>query len=117
VTAAEKRSIETRFMKSMEKTFAKVVSRTSLRREVKHMKSRYVDPHVVCPFYSYEESSVTRKIHCEGYRKGVYMQLYFEKKDLKKIHKKRFCIDANNYQKCPLYQGNIMRYREDNDDD
>ena len=78
------------------------------------MKSRYVDPYIVCPFYAYEESSTTRKLHCEGYRKGVHTQLYFASKELKKAHKKRFC--KKDYQNCPLYQGNSNHYREDDNE-
>ena len=76
------------------------------------MKSRYVDPYVVCPFYAYEEASTSRKIHCEGYTKGVHNQLYFKTKDLKKTHKKMFCKNADAYQKCPLYQGNSKYNKE-----
>jgi hypothetical protein len=80
------------------------------------MNTRYIDPRVVCPFYTYEESSTARKIHCEGYKKGIYVHLYFKTKGLKKAHKTRFCKNQNGYQKCPLYQGYTM-YHKENDDE
>lgn len=79
------------------------------------MRKGYIDPYVVCPLYSHEESSEVRKIYCEGYKKGVYAHLYFKTKGLKKAHKTNFCKNQN-YHKCPLYQGN-SGYRKENDDD
>ena len=77
------------------------------------MKSRYVDPYVICPYYAYEESNTFRKIHCTGYTKGIAIHLYFSDKTLKKLHKKRFCKNISAYQQCPLYQGNSKYIRED----
>ena len=76
------------------------------------MDKRYIDPYVVCPYYSCEESSVARKIHCAGYKKGVYVHLYFKTKELKKVHVKCFCKNQNNYQKCPIYHCN-SEYKEE----
>jgi hypothetical protein len=80
------------------------------------MHTRYVDPYVVCPFYSYDEVSTVRKIHCEGYKKGVYVQMFFKTKGLKKKHKKCFCNNQDGYQKCPLYRGSLEYYKENDDE-
>lgn len=80
------------------------------------MNTRYTDPYVICPFYSYEESSTVRKIHCEGYKKGVYLHLYFKTKELKNAHKKSFCKSSESYQNCPLCKANL-EYRGDKDND
>lgn len=80
------------------------------------MNTRYVDPYVVCPYYSYEEASTVRKIHCEGYQKGVYVHLYFKTKKLKNAHKKGFCKNQNAYHRCPLYRGNLEYHKENNDE-
>ena len=80
------------------------------------MNKRYIDPYVVCPFYAYDEVSTVRKIHCEGYKKGVYVHLYFKTKGLKKDHKRNFCNNQEAYKKCPLYQGNSNHYKEDDND-
>lgn len=80
------------------------------------MRNGYVDPYVVCPLYSREESNEVRKIYCEGYKDGVYVHLYFRKKGLKKAHKTNYCKNANAYHKCPLYQG-ISEYQKENDDE
>ena len=55
------------------------------------MRKGYIDPYVICPLYSHEESNVVRKIYCEGYKKGVYVRLFFKTKGLKKAHKTNFC--------------------------
>ena len=81
------------------------------------MKSSYIDQYVVCPFYSREESCITRKIHCEGYKKGTHIHLCFDNKELKKLHKKKFCKDERGYQKCPLYPAIAKQHREDEDDE
>ena len=81
------------------------------------MKSSYIDQYVVCPFYSREESSITRKIHCEGFKKGTHIHLCFDNKDLKKAHKKKFCKDEKGYLKCPLYPVIIKQHREDGNDE
>ena len=75
------------------------------------MKSRYVDPYVTCPFYSYEESSSFRKIHCAGYKDGIVIHIYFSDKTLKKLHKKKYC--KSNYKECPLYIANLKYSEED----
>ena len=80
------------------------------------MNTRYVDPNVVCPYYSYDETSTVRKIHCEGYKKGVYVHLFFQTKGMKKHHKKCFCNNQDAYQKCPLYRGNLEYLEENNDE-
>ncbi len=80
------------------------------------MKSRYVDPYVICPYYSYEESSSYRKIHCAGYTKGVVTHLYFSDKTLKKLHKKRFCKNSTTYKECPLYKANSKYSGDDAND-
>ena len=79
------------------------------------MRNGYIDPYVICPLYSREESNEARKIHCEGYKKGVYVQLYFRSKGLKKAHKTNFCKNQD-YKACPLYQAN-SRYHKENDKD
>jgi hypothetical protein len=116
VTVVETKLTETKSMKWMEKTSAKVVSRIDLERGIRCM-SRYTDSWVVCPFYAYEESNKARKIHCEGYRKGVHVHLYFKTKQLKKTHKQKFCKNSTTYQKCPLYQGNLRYHTEDDDNE
>ena len=68
------------------------------------MRTGYVDNYVVCPLYSREESNEIRKIHCEGYKNGVYVQLYFRDKNLKQLHKNHYCKNMSAYEKCPLYQ-------------
>ena len=77
------------------------------------MESRYVDPYVSCPFYVYDEASTARKIHCEGYTKGIHVHLYFKDKKLKKAHKAKFCKDPTGYQKCPICQGNFRHCKEE----
>ena len=77
------------------------------------MKSFYVDQYVACPFYSREESSVSRKIHCEGYQDGTHIHMCFDSKDLKRQHKKEFC--KNRYQSCPIYPIIEKKYKEDSD--
>lgn len=74
------------------------------------MRTGYVDHYVKCPLYSREESDKVRKIHCEGYKKGVYVQLYFRKTKLKFNHKKEFC--KSDYKKCPLYQS-VVGYQDE----
>ena len=81
------------------------------------MKKFYMDPYVVCPFYSREESSVTRKIHCKGYEKGVYFHICFGTKELKKLHHKNYCKNKSAYYKCPLYIGITKQHQEDGDND
>lgn len=78
------------------------------------MRNGYVDQYVVCPLYSREESNLIRKIHCEGYKKGVYVQLYFRKSKLKSIHKTNYC--KKNYNKCPLYQA-VLGYQKEKDNE
>jgi hypothetical protein len=77
------------------------------------MKNTYIDKYITCPFYSREESSVTRKIHCEGYMEGTHFHICFDSKDLKKLHKKKFCKNDKDYLKCPLYLVIAKRYKED----
>lgn len=60
----------------------------------------FVDKYIVCPFYQKEERT---KIHCEGIDKNTLIQLYFINKEFKMLHEKRYCMDLNNYTKCPLY--------------
>ena len=78
------------------------------------MRTGYVDRNVLCPLYSREESNEHRKIHCAGYKNGVYMQLYFRKTKLKFNHKKDFC--KNDYKKCPLYQS-VISYQKEKDNE
>ncbi len=78
------------------------------------MRNGYVDHYVLCPLYSREESNVIRKIHCEGYKKGIYVQLYFRKTKLKIAHKSTYC--KNDYQKCPLYQS-VIGYKKESKDE
>lgn len=78
------------------------------------MKIKYTDPYIACPFYAYEESSQTRKLHCEGYRKGVHLHIYFASKELKKVHKMKFC--KKDYQNCPLYHTHSTNYQEEDDE-
>lgn len=80
------------------------------------MKSSYIDKYIVCPFYSREEGSVTRKIHCEGFKEGTHLHICFDTKKLKKLHKKDFCKNENGFQKCPLYPVIDNKY-EDGDSD
>ena len=70
------------------------------------MNSRYIDPYVVCPYYSLDESGKVKKLHCKGYKDGVFMQMIFKTKEAKKDHKKCFCNNIKNYENCPLYRGN-----------
>lgn len=77
----------------------------------------YIDKYVVCPFYSREESSVTRKIHCEGHMEGTHIHLCFDTKELKKIHKKKHCKNVVGYKKCPLYPVILKKHREGDDND
>lgn len=77
------------------------------------MRKGYLDPYVICPLYTHEESSAVRKIYCEGYKKGIYVHLYFKTKGLKNAHKKSFCKSSESYQNCPLYKA-ALEYREDN---
>ena len=79
------------------------------------MRNGYVDNYVVCPLYSREESNEHRKIHCAGHKKGVYMQIYFRRKELKREHKNKFCKNINEYKKCPLYSG-VIKCMEENDE-
>lgn len=81
------------------------------------MKSSYIDQYVVCPFYSREESSIARKIHCEGYKRGTHIHLCFDSKVLKKSHKKEYCKNEGAYHKCPLYPIIAKQYREGKDDE
>ena len=74
------------------------------------MRTGYVDHYVRCPLYSKEETDKVRKIHCEGYKKGVYVQLYFRRKKTKLAHKTNYC--KSDYQKCPLYQSVISYQKE-----
>jgi hypothetical protein len=78
------------------------------------MRTGYVDHYVVCPLYSREESNLIRKIHCEGYKKGVYVQLYFRKSKLKLAHKSNYC--KSDYKKCPLYQA-VLDYQKEKDNE
>lgn len=67
------------------------------------MRNGYKDRYVLCPLYKCETSNEHRKIHCEGYRTGVFVQLYFKNTSLKRIHKKRYCKNLQAYKTCPLY--------------
>lgn len=69
------------------------------------MRNGYVDAFVVCPLYIREESNEIRKIHCEGYHKGVYMQMYFRKKEQKRVHKKKYCKSLEGHKECPVFKG------------
>ena len=55
---------------------------------------------VVCPFYHAEDGL---KLRCEGFCRTVTLQLSFENKEQKQIHKHRHCMDFKGYYKCPLY--------------
>ena len=79
-----------------------------------NMRNGYVDHYVICPLYSREESDVIRKIHCAGHKKGVYVQMYFKKRELKREHKRNFC--KKDYRKCPLYQGVLDYLKEKGDE-
>lgn len=79
------------------------------------MKSFYIDKYIECPFYSREESSVSRKIHCEGYKDGTHFHICFDSKELKKQHKKDFCKNENGYKKCPIYPVIKHKYVEGRD--
>jgi hypothetical protein len=106
------------YTKLTAKNFAKNVSKICLEKSFgKKTNSRYIDPYVICPFYAYEESSTVRKIHCESYKKGIYVHLYFKDKCLKKEHKTNYCNNKNAYKECPLYQGNLEYFKEHNKDD
>jgi hypothetical protein len=76
------------------------------------MKKTYIDQYVLCPFYSREESIVTRKIHCQGFKEGTHIHICFDKKDLKKAHKLKHCKDGIGYRKCPLYSVIAKQYQE-----
>ena len=39
------------------------------------MNSRYIDPYVVCPYYSLDESGMVKKVHCKGYKDDVFIQV------------------------------------------
>ena len=80
------------------------------------MNSRYIDPYVVCPFYSYDETTTVNKIHCQGYKEGVFVQVFFKKREVKKEHKKCYCNNTEGYQNCPLYKGNLQHYEECQDE-
>ena len=79
------------------------------------MKSFYIDKYIRCPFYSREESSVARKIHCEGYCDGTHFHICFDSKELKKLHKRTVCKNENGFKKCPLYPIIEKKYKEDSD--
>ena len=76
----------------------------------------YKDINVVCPFYSREESSETRKIHCDGYKEGTHIHLHFNTKELKKLHKNKYCKSITGYKSCPLYPAIMRKYKEGNSD-
>lgn len=71
------------------------------------MNSRYIDPYVVCPYYSCDETTTVNKLHCLGYKNDVFVQMFFKTRESKKTHKKCFCNNKDNYQNCPLCKGNI----------
>lgn len=76
------------------------------------MKKTYIDKYVACPYYSREESYVTKKIHCEGCVEGTRLHLCFDLKELKKSYKKNFCKNKNGFKNCPLYSIIAKKYRE-----
>ena len=77
------------------------------------MKEKYYkDVNVVCPFYSREESDKSRKIHCEGYMDGTHLHIHFDTKELKKLHKKKYCKSITGYKSCPLYPAIAKKHKE-----
>jgi hypothetical protein len=75
------------------------------------MKKSYIDRYIACPYYSREESNVARKIHCEGHTEGTHLHICFDRKELKKQHKKDYCKNENGFKKCPLYPIIEKKYR------
>ena len=73
----------------------------------------WIDRYVLCPFYSREEGSVSRKIHCEGYAKGNHIHLCFDSKDAIKAHKKKYCKNDGGYKKCPIFPVIFKKYLEE----
>ena len=76
------------------------------------MKKTYMDRYIACPYYTREESNVAKKIHCEGCTEGTHLHICFDRKDLKKLHKKNLCKNENGFMKCPLYSIIAKKYRE-----
>lgn len=64
---------------------------------------------VVCPFYHCEERA---RIKCEGFSKGVNIQLYFANKELMLDHKHRHCMSMDGYPRCELYAVIYKQYEE-----
>ena len=62
---------------------------------------------VVCPFYHAEEGI---RIKCEGFCKGVNIQLYFANKELMREHKRRHCMSIEGYPGCELYEVIYKQY-------
>ena len=74
----------------------------------------YSDYRVVCPYYSMEEHS---KIHCDGICEGSSTHLWFAQKEIKKAHKKKYCLKMDNYINCPIYSAISQQYKEDEEED
>lgn len=70
----------------------------------------YEDKSVCCPFYCKTEPC---KICCEGFCKGTHLHTFFENKELKLSHKKKYCDNLYGYTLCPLYNVIYKQYREE----
>ena len=55
------------------------------------------DGYVICPFF---RSQSNQRIWCEGVIRGAKIAIDFDKKDLKRIHMRKYCRSFD-YVTCP----------------
>ena len=74
------------------------------------MEKYYAASTAVCPFYLCEES---QRVHCEGFKKGTQIHLFFDSKRCKSEHKKKYCHSLEGCKKCPLNGVIMAQYQEE----
>lgn len=74
------------------------------------MGFEFNDKNIVCPFYQKENKT---KIHCEGIDQHSLIQLYFVTKQFQLLHEEKYCMNINNYTKCPLYSVIARQYEKE----
>lgn len=76
----------------------------------KTSRKKSISAEVVCPMYKGEE---IKKVCCEGFADGIFIQTYFSGQKQKMQYKAEFCENLKCFTACPIYQLAAKRFEEE----
>ena len=76
----------------------------------KSIQEGFAAAKVVCPYWRGDGSRPIR-IRCEGYGRGMTVELCFKTNKMRDEHHKQYC-DRYNYQQCCIAKATDKRYQE-----